>query len=99
MTRKTRHLEATISFPPFRFNNLQPVQSPKSPLNHYFLLFVAFCVPKGNSFNSICLTHSTHRSFQVSIVERLFWLGSQDWDQTQFYLPKWRKARGNAQAD
>lgn len=49
-----------------------PVKCPKSPLNPDFHPFIAFYVDKSQRFNSITLTHSTHRNFQVSSWKALF---------------------------
>jgi len=43
-----------------------PVPCAISPLNPCFRPLPAFLLPKSCSFNTITLTHSTHRNFQVS---------------------------------
>ncbi len=51
---------------PCFFNNLRPIRCTLGPLNPNFRRFPAFHVPEGGRSDSIIVTHSTHRNFQVS---------------------------------
>src|SRR5208337_3684825 len=54
--------------PPPPFQKICSIKSPNSPLNPVFHPFITFFVPKRHGFNSIRVTHSTHRNFWVSQV-------------------------------